>query len=553
MTKRIFRSICLASLGVLAASVVLILGMLYNYFSNVQREQLKTETALVAQAITNEGSEYFDHFNAVELRITWISGNGTVLYDTETDSSKMENHMQREEIKQAVKNGYGESSRYSDTMTKRLYYAAQRLPDGSIVRLSVTQSSVPALIIGMIRPICIVFLAALALSLFLASRLSKRIVKPLNELDLENPLSNSEYDELSPLLRRIDKQQRQLRRQQRSLEHRREEFSAVTGNMNEGLILLNREGVILSINPAAARLLGTDKSCEGNNILTVDRSAAMQETVRNAANGKRFEQTVEIDGGRFHLEANPVYDKNEISGAAVILFDVTAAEQAEQMRREFTANVSHELKTPLQSVSGYAELISTGIAKPQDIPVFAKKIYSEAQRLIALVEDIIRLSKLDEGVSREECSSVELYAAVREVSEQLESQAEAAGVTVTVEGEPVTVSGEKTLINGIIYNLCDNAIKYNRPGGRVALSLESTENEAVLKVSDTGIGIPPTDRERVFERFYRVDKSHSKSIGGTGLGLSIVKHSVQAIGARISLESRLGEGTTVTVYFRRDN
>lgn len=549
MTKRIFRSICIATLAVLAASAVLIMGMLYDYFSGVQKNQLCSQTAIAAHGIANEGVSFFYNFDPGDLRVTWVSPDGTVLYDTQSDSEKMENHLERKEIKEAVKNGYGESERYSDTLTERLYYSAQRLPDGSIVRLAVTQNSVITIVIGMLRPVCIVFVIAVILSLILASSLSKRIVKPLNDIDLDNPLANEGYDELSPLLRRIDVQQRQLRRQKQALERRKDEFSAVTGNMNEGLMLLNRDGIILTMNPAAAKILQADGDSAGKEILTVNRSMEMIDAVRRVKNGEHSEHIVSIGENKFRLEVNPIETNGEISGAAVLLCDVTAREQAEQQRREFTANVSHELKTPLHSISGYAELIVNGMAKPEDIPEFAKKIYTEAKRLIALVEDIIRLSRLDEGMPNANRETVELFGAAEAVTEQLRSQADKAGVSLSLTGDTAEIAGAGQLVNGIIYNLCDNAIKYNKPGGSVEITVKNKESDAVLCVKDTGIGIPAGDIERVFERFYRVDKSRSKNAGGTGLGLSIVKHSVGILGARIDIKSRINEGTAVTVYF----
>lgn len=549
MTKRIFRSICLAALVVLAASVGLIMGVVYDYFSGIQRQQLRTQTSLAAHGISNEGVSYFYGLDSDDFRVTWISPDGIVLYDTDYSADKMENHLEREEIKEALADGFGESSRYSTTLTERLYYAAERLPDGSVVRLAVARSSVLALMIGILRPICIVFVIAIVLSLVLASRLSKRIVKPLNDLDLENPLSNEDYDELSPLLRRIDSQQRQLRRQQADLKHRREEFSAVTGNMNEGLVLLGANGAILSMNPAAASLLQADGQCIGRNILTVNRTLEMQEIVRHAQCGERAERIISIGEGRYQLDASPIYSKEKVSGIVVLLFDVTQKERAEQMRREFTANVSHELKTPLHSISGYAELIAGGMVKQEDIGNFAGKIYAEARRMITLVEDIIRLSSLDEGAGDTTREPVDLYAAACDTAESLKEQAQEASVSLSLEGEPAVIDAIPRLVSGIVYNLCDNAVKYNKTGGSVRICVRNADDAAVLTVSDTGIGIEPAHQERIFERFYRVDKSRSKAVGGTGLGLSIVKHAARVLGAEIHLESRVGEGTTVTVRF----
>ncbi len=549
MTKKIFRSICLVALAVLIASVVLIMGVLYGYFTDMQHDQLRMQTELAAQGVNHEGTAYFDQLSARDYRITLIEPDGRVIYDSEADSGEMENHLEREEVQEALDSGYGESERYSSTLMEKSLYSAMVLDDGSILRMSVSQSGILTLLLGMLQPIIVVLIAAIALSLLLASRLSKRIVKPLNELDLDDPLSNEGYDELSPLLLRVYSQQKQLKKQSAELGQRQDEFAAVTASMSEGLVLLNDKGNILSINPAASRFLDTDQHSVGENILTVNRSLDLQELLSKALNGDQAEKIMELQEGHYQVIASPVISDNTVSGIALLIFDVTDKENSEQMRREFTANVSHELRTPLHSISGYAELLKNGMVKTADIRPIASKIYDEAQRMVRLVEDIINLSHLDEGAGDMAREKIDLFEAAKAAALSLEPEAESADVSISVTGEPAVIVGIPQLIGGIVYNLCDNAIKYNHKGGSVSVIVRKNDDSAVLTVRDTGIGIPAEDQNRVFERFYRVDKSHSKEVGGTGLGLSIVKHSARIHGARISLESSVGEGTTVTVKF----
>lgn len=547
MTQRIFRSIWLAAVTVLLASVALIMGALYDYFSTVQQSQLKMQLESTAQAVSHEGMEYFQDLHVKNYRITWIGGNGSVLYDSNSDTD--ENHMEREEVIEALSSGYGESKRYSSTLMEQSLYVAQRLDDGTVLRLSISQNSILTLALGMAQPICIVFLLAVFLSLFLAIRLSKNIVRPLNALDLDHPLENEDYDELSPLLRRIDSQQRQLNVQKSKLAQKQNELNTIINSMNEGMLLLNAKRKILSINPAAMSLLDANPDCTGEDLLTVSRDLNLQEIVLKALQGSYETQIVTLCSGRYQINASPVVFNQTVAGAALFFFDVTEAERAEQMRREFTANVSHELKTPLHSISGYAELLQNGMVKQEDIVPFAGRIYEESQRMIQLVEDIIRLSRLDEGTSDLEWENVDLYPLFSQAVRELEPEANAAQITMKIQGSSVIVHGIPQLLSSIIYNLCDNAIKYNRPGGQVTVTLESDGTFAVLSVKDTGIGIPDEARDRIFERFYRVDKSRSKEVGGTGLGLSIVKHAAMIHHASIELSSTVGEGTTITVRF----
>lgn len=549
MTKRIFRSISLVAIGVFLSSVVLFLGVLYDYFSGVQQSQLQTQANLVAQGVIRNGSDYFEGLDAGSYRITWIDADGTVLYDSRSTSASMENHLQREEVREALTQGFGKSSRYSKTLLQRSLYCAQRLPDGTVLRLSVAQNTLLMLVLGMMQPICVIFMLALVFSLVLASRLSKKIVQPLNELNLDDPLSNDGYDELSPLLRRLNTQQRQIRQQSDALQQKQREFEAVTHGMTEGIVLLNSRRVILSINPAAQHLFQTDPSCVGKFILSINRTPELQELLLKAGRGTYAEKIMEFGAGTYQMDASPILSDGRVSGMVLLLLDVTEKEKAEQMRREFTANVSHELKTPLHTISGCAELMSHGLVKQEDMGSFSNQIYTEAQRMIHLVEDIIRLSHLDEGADDMKKETVDLYALTRETVGMLLPVAESSQVKMTLHGEVAAIYGIPQLLQGIVYNLCDNAIKYNHPGGKVTVSVKNEAQTVCLTVSDTGIGIPKEHQERIFERFYRVDKSHSKAIGGTGLGLSIVKHAARLHDASISLESEPDHGTTITVSF----
>lgn len=549
MTKRIFRSVCIVAVVVLFASLALVMGVLYDYFSGSQENQLKTQTDLAAQGIEHEGSSYFNGLDSEELRITWIDKNGKVLFDNKTDASSMENHLEREEVRQAVENGYGKSSRYSETLTEKSLYSAKKLSDGSVLRLSVSQYSVLTLFLGMLRPVLIIALLAVVLALLLAYRLSKNIVTPLNKLNLDSPLSNKVYEELSPLLKRMDAQQRQLKHQSEELKRKREEFETATENMSEGLIILNEKGVILSINRAAAKMLGLSEDSVGKDIFSEKTSVNLKEPTQIALSGKNKEEVFALRDGNCQLLANPVSTDGKVTGAALLVLDVTKKERAEQMRREFTANVSHELKTPLQTISGYAELLANGMVADKDKTAFSEKIYAEAQRMIRLIEDIIKLSNLDEGAAELTRETVDLYATAENTVRSLLPAAKKANVTLSLNGENAEIYGIPQLLTAVVYNLCDNAIKYNKDGGTVFVSVKNNAENIVLSVRDTGIGIPKEQQERIFERFYRVDKSHSKEVGGTGLGLSIVKHAAKLHDAKITLESEVGKGTGITVIF----
>jgi len=550
MTKRIFRSIVFAALAVLLAAVTLIMGVVYSYFTNVQFSQLRVETALAAHAVTNEGLDYFHKLDdTMDCRITWIAADGTVLYDNRSDSGAMENHLAREEVIQALQSGYGQSSRYSDTLMQQYIYAAERLPDGTVLRLSSSRQSVFQLVVDTLWPVLLIIAGAVLLSLWLANRLAQQIVRPLNTLKLDNPMVQDIYPEVHPLLHRLEYQQEQLRHQARELARRQREFRTVTKSLPEGMVLLNKSGTILSINPAAARLLSVTANCVGADFSVANRNPAIAALVETAFTGSKAEKIVMLDGNSYMAAARPVKTEGVLSGVVLLLLDLTQKQKAEILRREFTANVSHELKTPLHSISGYAELLKSGLVQPKDQEGFYEKIYSEAQRLIRLVEDILRLSRLDEGAVDMEWVQTDLYAEVCQAVRKLSGAAELSGVTLEVQGSATVLQSIPQLLNAILFNLLDNAVKYNHRGGRVTVSVADTPEQALLTVTDTGSGIPAEHQERIFERFYRVDKSHSKEVGGTGLGLSIVKHATQILHADLKLESTPGQGTSVTVTF----
>ena len=548
MTRRIFKSICLASLAVLIGAVVVIMGALYSYFSDLQCRQLAVQTSLTSQAVTAEGVGFLEGLTDIDTRITLIAADGSVLYDSHTDSQTMENHLEREEIRQALETGTGYASRYSDTLAEQFIYTAQRLPDGSVLRLSMTQYSTMALVMDLADPILIIIVLAVILALWLASRLSRSIVRPLNELNLDDPMANSRYEELTPLLRRIDSQQRQLKGQKEELKRKQREFDTVTNSMDEGLVLLNDRGIVLTMNPAAARIIGLSRPFVGINIHSIAQKDVLEAVVDKALAGHRAEADFSMLGGEYRAEANPVKTSGGVSGIVLLLLDVTEKRRAESQRREFTANVSHELKTPLHAISGYAELMKTGLVRPEDVTGFAGNIYTEAQRLIRLVEDILKLSRLDEGADGKR-ENLDLYDLVCQTLDEMKHYTSRNNVTLSITGESAPMVGVPGQIRMMVGNLFTNACKYNKPGGRVDVNVSKAYRSVVLTVRDTGIGIAEEHQERIFERFYRVDKSHSKAVGGTGLGLSIVKHAAMIHNAKIELESKPDEGTAIRVIF----
>ena len=548
MTAKIFRNSMAVGVSVFLLSVALFMGVLYQYFGGQLTKELENEAWLVARGVEEMGMEYLDGLQS-SSRITWVDTDGTVLYDSVADPAGMENHADREEIQEALRGVKGTAQRESATLSQKTFYVARRLEDGTVIRLASAQHTVVVLLVSMIQPLLIILIVALILAGVLASRMSKSIIRPILELDLERPEECDTYDELAPLLTRIRRQNNTIQKQMDLLRQRQLEFTALTENMSEGFLLLDQRGHVLSHNSGALRLLGAYTPGEGTNVLALDRSDSFRRVVEQVLAGRRNQGRLERGGRTVQLLADPVFREEQVAGAVLVLLDVTEREQGEQLRREFTANVSHELKTPLTSISGMAEIIRNGLVKPEDVAGFAGDIYKECQRLITLVEDIIHLSRLDEGDSGLEREDVDLLALAQKVTGRLESFAKQSKVTMAVAGAPCTISGVPSVLEEMVYNLCDNAIKYNRPGGTVTLSVSPGPQGVQVTVADTGIGIPAQDQGRVFERFYRVDKSHSKEIGGTGLGLSIVKHGAALHDARVELDSTLDQGTTVRLTF----
>ena len=550
MTSKIMKSILSVAIAVLMASLTIITGILYPYFGSVQESQLKDELSLAASATQQLGKGYLEKLNADRYRLTWVNADGTVIYDSHVDAATMENHADREEIREALASGTGNSTRQSSTLTEQTIYEATRLNDGSVLRVSVSRATVLVLVLGMLRPISIVLVIAIVLSAWLAHRMAKTIVAPLNNLNLDNPMENEAYEELSPLLHRIHAQHLEIKSQLRTLQHKQNEFEQITGNMKEALVLLDSTGRILSINPAARTLFGAGITCIGEDFLTIDRKQNMRLALQTAREQGSADFRARENGREYQFDLSRIDSDGNHHGMVILAFDITEQVNAEKNRQEFTANVSHELKTPLQSIIGSAELMENGIVKAEDAPRFVGRIRKEASRLVTLIDDIIRLSQLDDGTDmpREEVS---LKVLSEEVCETLADAAKLKGVSLEIIGEDGVVNGVRRLLYEVVYNLCDNAIKYNQPGGRVKVTVAQKSGEVLLSVQDTGIGISPEHQEKVFERFYRVDKSHSRQSGGTGLGLSIVKHAVQYHHGRIILESEQNKGTTVSVILSK--
>ena len=552
MTKRIFLSTITVVVSVLLLSLALITGVLYEHFQKIQMDQLEVTEEFVEQGITLDGMDYLKNLNENDCRITWIAADGTVLYDNRFDASQMENHRNREEVKQAMEGSAGTSFRQSTTVSERTMYYAKRMQDHTVLRLSVSQSSVLFLLGGMLSPICFILLAACILSGVLSYRVSKKIVHPLSELDLKHPEQVETYDELSPFLQRIAAQNREIEHRVRELKKQQQEFSMITENMSEGLFFIDRNYQILSYNKSAVQIFSIENEPIGQNLLAVNRSQEFREAVDSVLQGRNTQKKLTLNGRVYQIIANSVCSpdsEQELVGAVLLVLDITEKEEQERYRREFTANVSHELKTPLTSISGIAEIIRNGIVRPEDIPHFAGKIYDESQRLITLIGDIIKLSQLDEDQVPLERESVDLLEISRDVVQQLSSVAKKNGVSLVAGGTHGSVYGVRQVLSEMVYNLCENAVKYNQKGGRVSVDVKQSDAAITLTVKDTGIGIPKAEQSRVFERFYRVDKSHSKAVGGTGLGLSIVKHGAALHHAVIELNSEVGEGTEIKLIF----
>ena len=552
MTRKIFQSIIAVVISVLLLSLALITGVLYNHFETTMLDQLRTTAQFAEQGVEQEGMAYFDSLHAQNCRVTWIAADGTVKYDNRSNPKTMENHADRQEVREAMENDSGTSVRRSSTLSEHTMYYAKRLSDGTVLRLSMSQRSVLFLMGGMLSPLVFIFLAACLLAGVLSYRVSKKIVKPLSEIDLKHPEQVETYDELSPFLQRIASQNREIDARMAEIRKQQQEFSMITENMSEGLFVVDRNYQILSYNKSAMQIFGMDPRQEHENLLAVNRSEGFRNAVDSALKGCHTQENLELNGRVYQIIANAVCQPDfaeDMVGAVILVLDVTEKEAQEQYRREFTANVSHELKTPLTSISGIAEIIRNGIVKPEDIPHFAGKIYDESQRLITLIGDIIKLSRLDENQVPMERETVDMLEMARDVVQQLSSVARKSGVTLVANGSHGQVQGVRQVLGEMVYNLCENAVKYNRAGGRVWVDVQQVADHVVLRVKDTGIGIPAAEQGRIFERFYRVDKSHSKAVGGTGLGLSIVKHGAALHHATISVSSEPEQGTEITLTF----
>lgn len=549
MTKKIFKSIMFVCALVLAVGLAAVMGILYSNFDGQMRKELSKEAAYLAYGVEQQGLNYLKNIKDKSARITYIDQDGTVLFDNEADVSEMKNHSDRTEFQKAEKYGAGESSRYSDTLSEKTIYYALRLKDGTVLRVSGTQDSVLALVENLIFPLCGLLCLMLILSGIMASAISKRIVKPINELDLESPEENRIYEELSPLLSKIHRQNREIQNQLELAKQQQEEFALITENMQEGLIVIDKYTMILSANSSAWNLFHMDRVCQGESVYCLDREEEFRHAIEQVLSGEHTELVLKLNGSDIQLIANPVIRDKKTEGAVVLLVNVTEKLERESLRREFSANVSHELKTPLTSISGFAEIMQGGLVKNEDIPKFAGRIYKESQRLLQLVEDVIQISQLDEEKTSYVWEPVDVYQVCKNAFESLKEKAKRLNVHLYICGERMKMEAVRTLLEEAIYNVCDNAIKYNRNDGSVSVFLTQTAQEIQIVVKDTGVGIPKEDQNRVFERFYRVDKSHSKEIGGTGLGLSIVKHAVGALKGSVILRSEEGNGTEICMKF----
>lgn len=549
MTKKIFKSIMFVCALVLAVGLAAVMGILYSNFDGQMRKELSKEAAYLTYGVEQQGVDYLKNIKDKSARITYIDQDGTVLFDNEADVSEMKNHSDRTEFQKAEKYGAGESSRYSDTLSEKTIYYALRLKDGTVLRVSGTQDSVLALVENLIFPLCGLLCLMLILSGIMASAISKRIVKPINELDLESPEENRIYEELSPLLSKIHRQNREIQNQLELAKQQQEEFSLITENMQEGLIVIDKYTMILSANSSAWNLFHMDRVCQGESVYCLDREEEFRHAIEQVLSGEHTELVLKLNGSDIQLIANPVIRDKKTEGAVVLLVNVTEKLERESLRREFSANVSHELKTPLTSISGFAEIMQSGLVKCEDIPQFAGRIYKESQRLLQLVEDVIQISQLDEEKTSYVWEPVDVYQVCKNAFESLKEKAKRLNVHLYICGERMKMEAVRTLLEEAIYNVCDNAIKYNRNDGSVSVFLTQTAQEIQIVVKDTGVGIPKEDQDRVFERFYRVDKSHSKEIGGTGLGLSIVKHAVGALKGSVILRSEEGNGTEICMKF----
>ena len=551
MTNKIFKSIFSVAITVLVSSLLIVSGTLYHYFTTLEQQNLKDELKLIANATQQLGDDYFKGLDADHYRITWINHDGVVLYDSHADETTMENHLVREEVKEAFAYGTGDSVRHSETLMEKTIYEAILLEDGTVMRISINQQTIWLLLLKMVQPILIIFVISIIASALMAQYMARKITEPINNLNLDKPLDNEVYDEISPLIRRIHSQQKEITDQIETLKNKQEEMNQITNNMNEALLMLDDRGKILSINPAALKLFEMYEEPIGEDVLVVNRKENMRNAIKEAKQSGTSYFREEINGKTYQFEVNRIDTHLDLKGFVIIAFDISEEVNAEKNRKEFTANISHELKTPLQTIVGYTELIKNEIIKPENTPTYINKIYKEANRLNQLIEDIIRLSQLDEQ-QVVTTNVVSLKRIANEVVNELEETASLKNVKLNVLSEDdICINGSEMLLHEIIYNLCDNAIKYNKQDGYVNVSIYEKDNHVCLEVEDGGIGIGKEHHEKIFERFYRVDKSHSKKSGGTGLGLSIVKNAVKYHQGTIDIESELEKGTKITVKFNK--
>ncbi|MCC2228697.1 histidine kinase [Blautia sp. CLA-AA-H217] len=526
-----------------------VVGILYHYFQGQLMGELKKEAVYISRGVESTGTDYLKKLNDEDSRITYVDESGKVIYDNEANVESMDNHGHRKEIREAEINGEGADERMSSTLSEKTMYYAVRLENGNVLRVSSNQASVWMLLLQLLPPFAAVLILMLLLSGVFASRLSGKVVEPLNGLDLEHPDENDAYDEVQPLLSKIGRQSRQIRLQLEAARRQQKEFSIITENMQEGLLVIDRYTMVLSVNSSVGKLLKVKEIKTEESVYLLNRSEEFRGVVRQVLEGKHENKILRLDGSEIQVIANPVTRENKTEGAVILLVDVTEKVEREQLRREFSANVSHELKTPLTSISGFAEIMQDGFVKDEDVKVFAGRIYKEAQRLIRLVGDVIRISRLDEGGLPYQWEKLDLYSLTHDIFSTLHEAAEKQEVHMYMEGGSTVLDTVPTIMEEVLYNVCDNAVKYNRRGGEVFVRLKDGEDAVRVNVRDTGIGIPKEDQERIFERFYRVDKSHSKEIGGTGLGLSIVKHGVKTLNGRLWLNSEPGQGTEIIMEF----
>lgn len=547
MTNKIFRSSFFTSVIVLISCLVLIMGVLFGVFENQLKQEFASEAEYISYALQDGHEKFFDNFSNSRKRITLISPNGDIIADTAADKNTMDNHADRDEFKQALKNGSGSSVRYSATLTEKTVYYALRLSNGNVLRIAATQYTVISILLGILQPILFILVIALILSAYLSSKVSKSVIKPINSIDLENPENCDTYDELAPLMHKIVSQKRIIRDQINTAQQKQKEFELITENMSEGFLLIDKNADLISCNSAALNLLNSKQT--DKNVFTLNHSTSFINTVKTVLGGVRTKSTMTHCERTYNLIANPVTKNKKTIAAVILIVDITETAELEAMRREFTANVSHELKTPLTSISGFAELMKDGGTPPPTVIDFSDAIYTEAQRLITLVNDIIKISEFDEKDEHFVSEEIDLHELSSEIAERLKPEADKKNVSINVMGKSVSVFGVWQILDEMIYNLCDNAIKYNNENGLVDIIITDNAENVSLTVRDTGIGIPPEHQSRIFERFYRIDKSRSKAEGGTGLGLSIVKHGAIYHNAEIDLKSSVGKGTSITLTF----